>query len=177
MRFLLAHSSTLVFIFLPQLSMRIWPPIHPGKANPPSSLRLNKRREVAFGPRHFISLPRTSAPYVLFMSCFIQPCAHVSRLCATATRKLVAARQKCRRWERNRGKRSYNLGAGSKLGALADVRGRRSTTQSPHPRTGAGRQGAPERASPLNAPSTISFKKRIWCWISFQLQIIGGNTP
>lgn len=72
-----------------------------------------------------------------FMSCFIQLCANVFRLCTTASCKLATARQKCRRWERNRGKRTYNFRAGNKLSALADVRGRRSTTQSPHPHTGA----------------------------------------
>lgn len=119
--------------------MRIWLPIHPGKANPPFPTT-EKTTGGGVRPRYLISLPRrlrTFAPYILL--------CHV--LFNYGQTFFAFARQRVANWplpDKNvvvgreiGGKRTYNFRAGNKLSALADVRGRRSTTQSPHPHTGA----------------------------------------
>lgn len=141
-------------------------------------------------PRYLISLPRrlrTSAPYILFMSCFIQ------LLC-----KRFSLLQRQRQRVANEplldenvvvggeigGKRTYNFRAGNKLSALADVRGRRSTTQLPHPHTRAPPQLAARGArtiTSLNKRSTFSLKAAIWTEFpltcSPQLHVKGRSTP
>lgn len=54
-------------IFLLELRMRIWPPIHPGKASPPFPETEKTPQEVAAFGLALIGLPRTlrtSAPYM-----------------------------------------------------------------------------------------------------------------
>lgn len=124
--------------------MRIWPPIHPGKANPPPFLPslpsflpsppLKKNDRRWFGLFNLVAA-HTAHICVVFL------CTRF-RACTTASWKRRIVRQKCRRcvclWGGGgRGKGTYNFRAGNKLGALADVRGRRSDTRSPHPPSGA----------------------------------------
>lgn len=117
--------------------MRIWLPIHPGealkrKSPPPPKLKKATRRwcsasgfdVVAARTRHVWALvPRLY--HSLFISIFRE-----STLLGEIVSCLTNVVGEESFWGE---KRTYIFGAGSKFTSLADVRGRRSTTKSPHP--------------------------------------------